>query len=1564
MNRVLLLLLSVLTINLFGKVLSPEMLTKNPTASFSIPQNANKVHSENRPYPEFHILADTIDPEIFCPVSDTIQLPQGACDTVLNYTVTATDDQGTAIVIQLSGPTSGSVFPVGISTCVFLATDLAGNTATCAFTFTVESSAPPILDCDDLVTIELDSSCARTLAFSEILLGFYGCASDYIVEVDKTVPFGNGPWLPATFNASDKGKTYQSRVTNLESGNRCWGNVNILDKIGPVFNCPDIIVSCAEENISPLFLKDSLGLSAAIPQVSDACGSVNTPTYIDNTVSYSCDTPYTKIVSRTWITSDQSGNTGTCIQSIKKHLHTLAEIQLPPDVTLHCPDANVTPEVTGTPFVLFNGKKYSMENNTLCEISAFYEDYPLALPCGDVRVRRLWEYFDFCTGLSEGPFLQNIFILDESAPSISCPGSILMTVSADTCHAVVDLPDAVLTDACSQLATFQAFWEENGLSKTLIGSMADFVGNDSTSYDTLGVMGSVLIPVGVTTFTYVTEDSCGNTGDCSFTLTVADMQPPVARCDTFSTRQLLATGILAIGAGELDNGSTDACTPISFKTRFLQPTPCLVDTLWTDTLRFCCLDQIDTLDAVLRVYDIPVPSGSVSASFGAGHFSDCAMKIAITDINPPACEAPQNLMVNCENFDPTLDYGMLASMSCAVDSMALEVDYTQFDTVCSRGTLTRIFRVFDTAGNMGSCTQAIIVDYLQDYFVKFPNDMIVTICDGTNNYGEPAFFGQNCEDFDLDFTDVTFTVVPDACYKIERTWEITNRCKYDSLAALTVVPNPNPNPVTNHPNNLPGPTVSACGTIGPWAPTNVKINPVDPNETNYCTFFDQNTNGYQYKQIIKVLDFQHPTGSYAVPTCANQNWATANNPHFWNETYWWDASLSIHDLCEEPTELMITATDACNGSNINIQYLLHLDLDGDGIMETVINSAQLANLGWNNVLYNNINTPNFLGGTPRAFDERPVPSNQKVGFALETTVSGNNKTGRVRWNTQQQPDVFFAPELPHGTHKIEWSITDQCGNQILYNYTFTVRDCKPPVVVCQNGLSVNIVPSGMVTLWASDFLQYAEDNCTPDNQIRIGIRKCGTGNGFPADGNGNPITSISYTCAELGSQCVELWAIDKAGNADYCESPLTIQDNLAICSGSSDSITGRIITEEGIGISDVSIEIDGGCTFCPPPFFFLNLTDALGYFALDGNLPLADYFYIIPEKDDNPLNGVTTYDLVLISKHILNTEPLNTPYKIISADANKSGSISSFDIVEFRKLILGVYSELPNNTSWRFVDSSFVFPNPENPFQPGFPDTIPLGNPSPYNFIGMKIGDVNNTVIPNVLSPAEERFDGTVYFDTEDREVQEGEIFEMTFSASELVEGCQFTLETDGLEILEILPGENMGKDNFALFPQKSLLTMAWEAGGRAHFTLKLKAQKAGSLREMLRISSKITQAEAYRYAKTLATNHQSLITNPPITKSRIALRFGNSNPAFELFQNQPNPFAEKTTITFQLPEASPAVLTILDGNGKILWSKSSEWPAGMNTVDIDLTGLSAAGVLYYKLETPEKSAVRKMVRI
>ena len=102
--------------------------------------------------------------------------------------------------------------------------------------------------------------------------------------------------------------------------------------------------------------------------------------------------------------------------------------------------------------------------------------------------------------------------------------------------------------------------------------------------------------------------------------------------------------------------------------------------------------------------------------------------------------------------------------------------------------------------------------------------------------------GKDCELLGTTFTDDIFTVVPDACFKIERTWKIINWCTYNpnQIPLCINVPNPNPNPISNAAANLPGPIVSACGTLAPWAPTVVKINPTDPVATNYCTFWDAN----------------------------------------------------------------------------------------------------------------------------------------------------------------------------------------------------------------------------------------------------------------------------------------------------------------------------------------------------------------------------------------------------------------------------------------------------------------------------------------------------------------------------------------------------------------------------------------------------------------------------------------------------------------------------------------------------------------------------------------------------
>jgi len=691
----------------------------------------------------------------------------------------------------------------------------------------------------------------------------------------------------------------------------------------------------------------------------------------------------------------------------------------------------------------------------------------------------------------------------------------------------------------------------------------------------------------------------------------------------------------------------------------------------------------------------------------------------------------------------------------------------------------------------------------------------------------------------------------------------------------------------------------------------------------------------------------------------------------WNEMYWWNNNIGLHDLCEEPTDLCITGTDACSGANINIEYLLFLDLDNNGTMETVINSVNtgIAGLGWNNVQYDNASNPNFSGGTPRAFDGRPVPANQKYGFAIQETVVGTNKTACVRWNTQQQQNTYVTPELPNGTHKIKWFITDGCGNNKEYEYTFTVKDCKAPTVVCINGLSVNIMPTAMIQLWASDFLQYTEDNCTPAGQLKIGIRKCGTGTGFPVDAQGNPITNVTFTCAELGTQCVELWAIDAAGNADYCETYVIVQDNLGNCpTADKINVTGVLKTEMLEGVEEGMVNITGSSALVPS-FSHFDLTDSTGVYAVTNAVPMSSTFTIAPEKDDNPLNGVTTYDLVLISKHILGLEPLNSPYKMIAADANKSGSITTFDIVELRKLILGIYTELPNNTSWRFVDKAFSFPNANNPFQTLFPETISVVDAVTSqwgeDFVGVKIGDVNSTVVANANMQAEERTSGTAIFDLEDRNVKAGETFEVNFKSAQQLKGFQFTMLLDGLEAIGVRESDRVNASNFGLvFEDAATVSI----DGAQEFTLQFRATQSGKLSEMLGVSGSITRAEAYLPAVALPAEAlaQEGAKEGEVTRQNIAFRYNGKTIAgvgFELYQNQPNPFVNKTSIGFFLPEASEATLSVYDESGRVVYQQKGQFAKGENSIHLDRALINTTGMLYYKLETATDSDTKKMIQ-
>lgn len=453
---------------------------------------------------------------------------------------------------------------------------------------------------------------------------------------------------------------------------------------------------------------------------------------------------------------------------------------------------------------------------------------------------------------------------------------------------------------------------------------------------------------------------------------------------------------------------------------------------------------------------------------------------------------------------------------------------------------------------------------------------------------------------------------------------------------------------------------------------------------------------------------------------------TPNNASYWNEIGWWDPLIGTHDLAETKTDLHLSVRDTCPGGSLSARCLLFLDLDLNGLAETVVDSDNPPAAGMVN--FNNINNPNYSGGTPRAFDHRPVSANEKWRFALKNTLVGDTSTFSLHWVNDAAPAVFETPELAYGTHKIRWEITNSVGAPKICEKIFTVNDCKKPIVVCLNSLSVNIMPTQMIQLWASDFLQYVEDNVTPTQTIKIGVRKSGTGTGFPIDGNGNPVTSVLFNCSELGSQNIELWAIDVAGNADYCETYVIVQDNLGNCDGWVGTEICSITNCNQDNIEEVAFQIS-----YPIPGDTVSFFDLDGCATLDFPLPANTDVTVTPNKDDNPLNGVSTYDMVLIYNHIFNTTLFTSPYQWIAADANRDNVVDTFDIIECKKLILGIYTELPDNTSWRFVDKDYVFPSPD-PLSAPFPESITfnssnLPNPFDLQFVAVKVCDVNCTAV-------------------------------------------------------------------------------------------------------------------------------------------------------------------------------------------------------------------------------------------
>jgi len=668
------------------------------------------------------------------------------------------------------------------------------------------------------------------------------------------------------------------------------------------------------------------------------------------------------------------------------------------------------------------------------------------------------------------------------------------------------------------------------------------------------------------------------------------------------------------------------------------------------------------------------------------------------------------------------------------------------------------------------------------------------------------------------------------------------------------------------------------------------------------------------------------------------NDTTDNDLKLWTSDYW------SQNLLEGALPFTILVNDSCTTGTTQFRFILDLDLDGNGQPETRVDSDSLP--GRDSIHFNNIASGTVLGGFVRSFDDRMVTNNLRYRFYLANdSVGPFTRRLQVRFISGT---TTIPAELPYGTHQVQWSTTNACGNTQTCAFVTSLQDGVGPKVMCHPGLAVSLpsMPNSSVLLWANDFLEEIIDN--NPNTVQIGVRRqgqpdgLGNTSGFPLQQNGTPQTNVSFNCGHLGANTVGLWARDPFGRVDSCTTTITIQDNNGVCSDPPMIVSGEIKTPENKGLADVEIML--GSTDNTGNLVNTNVVSvAGGIFTLSNFAVFNNGATIVPILDIDHLNGVNTWDFILMSRHILGLEPLNSPYKLIAADANKSGTVTSFDIVELRKLLLGSYAQLPNNDSWRFVAQSQVFTNPNHPFTDVIQESIPVAGSTNFDFVAVKVGDVDYTAtIEQVGGTSEIRSlkSASVAVNSTDTGEQE-QLWQFTPPAH--LAGYQFTVHLGENTLAEIIPQGDLTHAHFAIHERngETVITVASELGAQP-FTLRV---RPGAGPTQLRLSGDITPNVGFDRDGEAYTLHPD---------------FANAN-AVILGQNSPNPWTERTQIGVYLPESSNTVFRLWDAQGRVVWEKTADLDRGQHQIILSENEMRAPGCYFYSLETNGSVLTRRM---
>lgn len=379
-------------------------------------------------------------------------------------------------------------------------------------------------------------------------------------------------------------------------------------------------------------------------------------------------------------------------------------------------------------------------------------------------------------------------------------------------------------------------------------------------------------------------------------------------------------------------------------------------------------------------------------------------------------------------------------------------------------------------------------------------------------------------------------------------------------------------------------------------------------------------------------------------------------------------------------------------------------------------------------------------------------------------------------------------------------------------------------------------------------------------------------------------------------------------------------------------------------------------------------------------LPGTTFSYSAVLPDTGYANGVNILDLCKMTKHILGIEPFSSPYAMIAADINKSGSISTLDIVEARKLILNIYQELPNNNAWRMLPDYCKFPNPSNPFLQNCVSEISLAelmalDNDTARVYGVKIGDVDGDVqIPGTASPNVGTLDsitmlipqGTIQANTPvavpvklDKDISYGG----TQLIIQLAPGIlQFDSISDGAVDVP-LPGFGAsyfvpatGELRICMF-NANPNTMQTIPANEPLFYLHLKSSQTVQLQDVIQLNISNQETPSMIMGSSCSGKYHMEYTYAGFVPVHTPLAKG-----VLLHPPSPNPFAGYSWLELELEQSENVSLEIVDLTGRILHTETRQLGPGATRWELPVEKIPSGTMCLWRLVIAGKSASGKLV--